>query len=84
MKLTNEERNLFSVAYKNKVGARRSSWRVMKSIEQRNKVSDDDRRHQLTKDYRRKIEKELKDICYEVGLCQLKYPTEQEYFTKNF
>merc|ERR1712000_144621 len=31
--LSNEERNLLSVAYKNVVGARRSSWRVISSIE---------------------------------------------------
>ncbi|EHH18936.1 hypothetical protein EGK_19520, partial [Macaca mulatta] len=31
--LSNEERNLLSVAYKNVVGARRSSWRVVSSIE---------------------------------------------------
>lgn len=37
--LSNEERNLLSVAYKNVVGARRSSWRVISSIEQ---VSDRD------------------------------------------
>ena len=30
--LSNEERNLLSVAYKNVVGARRSSWRVIHSI----------------------------------------------------
>jgi len=35
--LTNEERNLLSVAYKNVVGARRSSWRVISSIEQKNR-----------------------------------------------
>lgn len=29
IELTNEERNLLSVAYKNVVGARRSSWRVI-------------------------------------------------------
>ena len=32
-KLSNEERNLLSVAYKNVVGARRSAWRVVSSIE---------------------------------------------------
>jgi len=29
IELSNEERNLLSVAYKNVVGARRSSWRVI-------------------------------------------------------
>ena len=36
--LTTEERNLLSVAYKNIVGAKRSSWRVISSIE--NKAAD--------------------------------------------
>ena len=31
--LSTEERNLFSVAFKNIVGAKRSSWRVINSIE---------------------------------------------------
>ena len=31
-KLTQEERNLLSVAYKNVVGARRASWRVLSQI----------------------------------------------------
>eukprot|EP00501_MAST-03F_sp_TOSAG23-6_P001804 GSMAST32.ASY1.ANO1.1882.1 assembled CDS len=34
-RLTTEERNLLSVAYKNVVGARRASWRVLHSIEQK-------------------------------------------------
>jgi hypothetical protein len=33
--LTNEERNLLSVAYKNVVGAKRSSWRIISSIRQK-------------------------------------------------
>merc|ERR1712064_9631 len=35
IELSNEERNLLSVAYKNVVGARRSSWRIISSIEQK-------------------------------------------------
>ncbi|CAM4898773.1 unnamed protein product [Rotaria socialis] len=58
--LTNEERNLLSVAYKNVVGARRSSWRVISSIEQKTEGSE--RKQQMSKEYREKIEKELKDI----------------------
>ena len=33
-------RNLLSVAYKNVVGARRSSWRVISSIEQKTEGSE--------------------------------------------
>jgi len=62
--LSNEERNLLSVAYKNVVGARRSSWRVISSIEQKTEGSE--RKQQMAKEYREKIEKELKDICQEV------------------
>ncbi|KAM4568486.1 14-3-3 protein zeta/delta-like isoform 1-T2 [Fundulus diaphanus] len=62
--LTNEERNLLSVAYKNVVGARRSSWRVVSSIEQ--KAEGSEGRQAKVKEYREKIEKELKDICNDV------------------
>ena len=60
--LTNEERNLLSVAYKNVVGARRSSWRVISSIEQKTD-STSERKQQMAKEYRGKVEKELRDIC---------------------
>jgi len=62
--LSNEERNLLSVAYKNVVGARRSSWRVISSIEQKTEGSE--RKQQMAKEYREKIEKELKEICGDV------------------
>lgn len=59
--LSCDERNLLSVAYKNVVGARRSSWRVVSSLEHKG-----DEKCTLTKEYREKIEKELNDICKEV------------------
>merc|ERR1711976_847805 len=62
--LTNEERNLLSVAYKNVVGARRSSWRVISSIEQ--KTVDNDRKLTMSREYREKVEKELTEICKDV------------------
>jgi 14-3-3 protein beta/theta/zeta len=62
--LSNEERNLLSVAYKNVVGARRSSWRVISSIEQKTEGSE--RKQQMARDYRKVIEGELTKICGEV------------------
>jgi 14-3-3 protein beta/theta/zeta len=62
--LSNEERNLLSVAYKNVVGARRSSWRVISSIEQ--KTEGNERKQTMTKEYREKIEGELRVICKDV------------------
>jgi len=59
--LSTEERNLLSVAYKNIVGAKRSSWRVISSIQA--KATD---KEVLANEYRRKIEKELKVVCQEV------------------
>jgi len=63
--LSNEERNLLSVAYKNVVGARRSSWRVVSSIEQKTTDSDPEKL-KLAQSYRQKVEAELKQICEDV------------------
>jgi len=62
--LSNEERNLLSVAYKNVVGARRSSWRVISSIE--TKTEGNERKQAMAKEYRCKVETELRDICNDV------------------
>lgn len=66
--LSMEERNLLSVAYKNVVGARRSSWRVISSIEQKSAKPDDsnEEKREIVKNYKSKIEGELKSTCKEV------------------
>mmetsp|Transcript_5471 Transcript_5471/g.9011 ORF Transcript_5471/g.9011 Transcript_5471/m.9011 type:complete len:244 (-) Transcript_5471:266-997(-) len=60
--LSVEERNLLSVAYKNVIGSRRASWRVISSIEQKG----DTEKMQIIKDYKDKIETELLDICNDI------------------
>ncbi|KAK4473996.1 hypothetical protein MN116_003313 [Schistosoma mekongi] len=71
--LGSEERNLLSVAYKNVVGARRSAWRVISAIE--NKQDDNTKKKQLAKEYRCKIEEELNETCREVLILLDKYLT---------
>ncbi|KAG7346637.1 14-3-3-like protein [Nitzschia inconspicua] len=60
--LSVEERNLLSVAYKNVIGSRRASWRVVTSIEQKG----DQDKLQIITDYKAKIESELVDICNDI------------------
>ncbi|KAK8451167.1 hypothetical protein SEVIR_6G161900v4 [Setaria viridis] len=61
--LTVEERNLLSVAYKNVIGARRASWRIVSSIEQKEESRKNEEHVSLIKEYRGKIEAELSNIC---------------------
>ena len=61
--LNSEERNLLSVAYKNVVGARRSAWRIISSLEQK---ATEDGKQGYAQEYREKIEKELEESCQEV------------------
>jgi len=69
--LSNEERNLLSVAYKNVVGARRSAWRVISSIGQKTEGSD--KKLQMVNEYREKVESELREICNDVLELLTKY-----------
>ena len=64
--LTVEERNLLSVAYKNVIGARRASWRIVSSIEQKEESKGNEVQVKMIKGYREKIEGELAKICEDI------------------
>merc|ERR1712062_944297 len=61
--LTVEERNLLSVAYKNAVGSRRAAWRIITSVEQKEKSKGNEEQAKYAKEYCAKVEAELQKIC---------------------
>lgn len=63
VELTVEERNLLSVGYKNVVGSRRASWRILSSIEQKEDARGNEQNVKRIQGYRQKVESELTDIC---------------------
>jgi 14-3-3 protein epsilon len=64
--LSVDERNLLSVAYKNVVGTRRASWRIISSIEQKEESKGTDKHVAIIREYRQKIETELENVCQDV------------------
>ncbi|CAK9114055.1 Protein BMH2 [Durusdinium trenchii] len=62
-----DERNLFSVAYKNSVGARRQAWRAVNTLEKREAAASKGAAIlELVQRYREKVESELSGKCREV------------------
>ncbi|KAI4333578.1 hypothetical protein L6164_018365 [Bauhinia variegata] len=66
VELSVEERNLFSVGYKNVVGARRASWRILSSIEQKEESKGNELNAKRIKEYRQRVELELSKICNDI------------------
>ncbi|CAN4122287.1 unnamed protein product [Withania somnifera] len=68
VELTVEERNLVSVGYKNVIGARRSSWRILSSIEQKEESKGHEQNVKRIRSYRQRVEDELTKICSDILL----------------
>jgi 14-3-3 protein epsilon len=64
--LSVEERNLLSVAYKNVVGSRRASLRIISSIEQKEESRGKADHLAKAREYKKKVEKELTAICNDI------------------
>ncbi|KAG5521278.1 hypothetical protein RHGRI_033733 [Rhododendron griersonianum] len=52
--------------YKNVIGARRASWRIMSSIEQKEESKGNDHNVKIIKGYCQKVEEELSKICNDI------------------
>lgn len=67
IELSVEERNLLSVAYKNSIGSRRTAWRAISSIEQKEESKNPNSKNlPLIKDFKKKFEDELTGYCKDI------------------
>lgn len=64
LELSVEERNLLSVAYKNVIGARRASWRIISSIEQKEESKGNEEHVKRIKKYREVVWPSANDHHY--------------------
>lgn len=62
--LTPEERNMFSLAYKNLIGTKRNAWRTIMNI--KHKDPRDEQYDPYINELKEKIEKEITELCEEV------------------
>ena len=62
--ISNDERNVLSIAYKHLVGERRNAWRIVSAMEKGYEESDF--RKKVAHDYRSEIAAEQRSICEEV------------------
>merc|ERR1712107_187522 len=64
--LSVEERHVLSVAYKNAVGSRRAAWRIISSVEQKEKSKGNEEQSKFANEYCKKVEQELQKICHTI------------------
>ncbi|KAG5228567.1 hypothetical protein OIU76_018006 [Salix suchowensis] len=68
VELTAGERNLLRIGCKNVVGAKRESWRMLSSMEEKEQAKGKEFNARRIAEYRRKVESELTILCNEIIL----------------
>lgn len=63
IELTAEERNLLSVGYKNVMGSRRASWRILAALEEKEEGKGSEQNVKRIQDYKKRVEDEITKIC---------------------
>lgn len=64
--ITEEERNLLSVAFKNMVGTRRTAWRTISLMDEKEKKKGESFKIEILKEFKKNIEVELNEICNDI------------------
>lgn len=64
--LNSEERNLFSVAYKNVVGRHRASWRQLSTVKTKEREKSNGVPDEVIDNYVLKVAMDLKAVCEDV------------------
>jgi 14-3-3 protein epsilon len=83
--LSNEERNILSAGYKNIISNKRSSWRLLHSLEKKEEKKKSPSLNYL-KEVKKKVEDEMRVICDDIQNTLDKYlvPNAADYETKVF
>ena len=66
VQLTEDERDMLSVGFKNVLGPKRAARLKISSIEQNDEMIPNETYAELTREYRLKIEQELSDVCHDL------------------
>lgn len=94
-RLVNDERNLLSIAYKNKTNTLRNSWRIVDTLEKmqaaRTAPGTTTRQLTLIRQQRKKIERELANVCKDIVkllekqlLLAARYGEERVFYSKMY
>lgn len=65
-KLSLDERNILSNGFKNIIGSKRSSWRLLQNLEKKEEKKGNEANFQSVNDVKTKVENEMRKICDDV------------------